>query len=367
MVISMRLKNEEELNKIYCNNRFNCLTITKVYREDKKWMCSCICDCGSECVKALNKVISGHTKTCGGKTHLIERGKRHSEYFQSHPEITTNAGKKISKWYVDNPDKVEIRSRNHKQWWIDNKYLSDKINEDKSSRYKEKRKSLKYTSLLEIIEPSYVDDLVSGNIKGVDYIKTLCPLCKEYGTHRLCDIYRLNNDSLKYDKPLLCSKCQSLKSSYPEKEIEEFIDTFYIGECVRNNRTILSGKELDLYYPEKKIAIEFNGDYWHSEKFKDKDYHYSKLKKCYDSGILLVSIFESYWYNDKENIKQYLFNLFNNKEHPLSFDSNFIDLNYPPPWLLRTSIDEALDSSYNEFSKGRRIFTCGKILNNYLV
>ena len=33
----------------------------------------------------------------------------------------------------------------------------------------------------------------------------------------------------------------------------------------RNDRTVLLGKELDFYIPDKKYAFEIDGLYWHSE------------------------------------------------------------------------------------------------------
>ena len=43
-----------------------------------------------------------------------------------------------------------------------------------------------------------------------------------------------------------------------------------VGECnvIQNDRTILeSGREVDIYVPHQRIAIEYNGLVWHSEKF----------------------------------------------------------------------------------------------------
>ena len=67
----------------------------------------------------------------------------------------------------------------------------------------------------------------------------------------------------------------------------------------------------------KKIAIEFNGDYWHDENHKPRDYHYNKFNLCREKNILLVSIFESEWNNRKDDIKQYLLDLFSCRENSL--------------------------------------------------
>jgi GR25 family glycosyltransferase involved in LPS biosynthesis len=61
----------------------------------------------------------------------------------------------------------------------------------------------------------------------------------------------------------------------------------------------IENHELDIYIPEMNLAIEFNGLYWHSELFKDKNYHYNKWKLCQDNTIRLVTICEDDW-----NLKQ---------------------------------------------------------------
>ena len=57
--------------------------------------------------------------------------------------------------------------------------------------------------------------------------------------------------------------------------------------------------EIDLYYPEQKFGIEFNGDYWHSELQKDTLYHQRKSLMASKAGVHLVQIFEYEWKNDK--------------------------------------------------------------------
>ena len=80
--------------------------------------------------------------------------------------------------------------------------------------------------------------------------------------------------------------------SYGEQELYELFPTEF-----RNVRDVIF-KELDLYYPEEKIAIEFNGDYWHSTKRPlEKNYHYNKFTACYNKGIRLVQIYEHMWKN----------------------------------------------------------------------
>ena len=93
-------------------------------------------------------------------------------------------------------------------------------------------------------------------------------------------------------------------TSILEKSIVSFINEIYDGKIIENDRSILSPLELDIVIPEKKIAIEFNGIYWHSEQMKnDQKYHLNKTLKCEEVGYKLIHIWEYDWINPvKQNI-----------------------------------------------------------------
>ena len=48
----------------------------------------------------------------------------------------------------------------------------------------------------------------------------------------------------------------------------------------------------------------------HDENHKPKDYHFNKFKLCKDKNIRLVSIYESDWFNKRDNIINLLKNIF---------------------------------------------------------
>lgn len=83
-------------------------------------------------------------------------------------------------------------------------------------------------------------------------------------------------------------------SSYEEELKRELNNIYFIKD-----RTILNGQEIDLYSPEHKIGIEFNGNYWHSDKFKDKYYHKNKSLKAKENGVFLYHIFEYEWMDSR--------------------------------------------------------------------
>lgn len=104
-----------------------------------------------------------------------------------------------------------------------------------------------------------------------------------------------------------CPKCAFEERdiiSKSEKEIYDFVCSIFNKELVeQSNRNVLDKKELDIYVPSKKFAIEYNGIFWHSSKFKDYKYHYNKTKECMKKDIFLFHVFEDQWQNKKEIIK----------------------------------------------------------------
>jgi very-short-patch-repair endonuclease len=74
-----------------------------------------------------------------------------------------------------------------------------------------------------------------------------------------------------------------------------------------NNRfkSELGTYELDFYLPEKKIGIELNGNYYHSQNGggKDRKYHINKLDAVNSIGIELIQIFEDEWIKKFDIVK----------------------------------------------------------------
>lgn len=91
-----------------------------------------------------------------------------------------------------------------------------------------------------------------------------------------------------------CPKCASSGPSTPELEILEFVKTLD-PEAVGSARDVIPPQELDIYSEKHRIAIEFNGLYFHSELFRDQKYHLGKLLSCREKGVDLIQVFEDEW------------------------------------------------------------------------
>jgi hypothetical protein len=95
------------------------------------------------------------------------------------------------------------------------------------------------------------------------------------------------------------------RSSY-EYELSEWLTSISIEHTMNSN--LISPLKLDIFIPSHKLAIEFNGLWWHNELFKDKNYHINKTKMCGDKGVSLLHIWEDDWLNRKDVYKSIILN-----------------------------------------------------------
>lgn len=94
-----------------------------------------------------------------------------------------------------------------------------------------------------------------------------------------------------------CPRCAH-QVSRPEGELYAYLlGVLPKGTVVRRNvRDVIGPHELDLFVPEYRLAIEFNGTYWHSHAKKpDERYHQKKALACARAGVKLVHVYEHLW------------------------------------------------------------------------
>ena len=101
---------------------------------------------------------------------------------------------------------------------------------------------------------------------------------------------------------ILCPYCMS-RSNF-ETSVEQELKNLNL-EFQVNTRKIISPYELDFYISKYNLAIECNGDYWHSiehnEKWKGNKFrHLDKYLMCKEKGIRLIQIPESEWFSNKD-------------------------------------------------------------------
>lgn len=181
----------------------------------------------------------------------------------------------------------------------------------------------------------------------------------------------------------ICRKCHPLSSG--EDELFDYIKSLNPNLTIkRHTKSIIKPQEIDIYIPELKLAIEFNGVYWHSTKhILEKNYHLNKTKACEEKGIWLIHIWEWDWIKNKDKVKLFLKDLILNNKLDLdtskpiarSLIANISELLSKYGYTVK-SIDETLSSIFvdgntmqqfekqNENNSLLEIFDCGTITLN---
>jgi len=313
--LSMRGLNYKEID-ITDESIFLCRKCAKKYFNLKKY--------GVENISQLESVKEAKRQTC-----LKNFG---VEYPQQNKKIQKKTkSNNLKKYNVTNPAKLEENKKKQVQTKIE-KY--GRVNLQKESPFcrKEVREKSKQTMIKRYgFENPFANEEIKKKISQ-NHFMTYLPVIKKRLQQQqveLLDDYkglRIKDKDIYYNfKCLICntefkssihSRVPRCPTCFPkfisraEKEIENFIKTIYSGKIIENDRTVLEGKELDIYLPNKKIAIEFDGLYWHSEnQGKNKNYHLNKTKVCNEKGIYLIHIFEDEWSDKQEIVKSRLSHL----------------------------------------------------------
>jgi hypothetical protein len=259
-----------------------------------------------------NGELSRPTRNKLGKDTKDKIAKSVSEYAQNNPEKLSERGKLAHKsaksagnWEhpmerlkVNDPEKYARCLEQSKE-------TIKKANEERSKKLKKaiEEKIAEYNLVL-------IDETKTEQSKLWLYT-LLCKNCdtefkftRQYFTDSKCT-------------SKICPTCYPRKSnvSKSEAEIFEYVTTL-CDQAISNDRTILNGREIDIYCPNEKLAIEFNGLYWHSESVlthtgRDKLSDYLKYKTLKEQGIQLITIFEDEWINRPSVVKSILRSKFN--------------------------------------------------------
>jgi len=224
------------------------------------------------------------------ETNLKKWGVEHNSQSKqlNQKRIETN----LIKYGVANPyQNPEIREKSKRtlleKWGVDHPRKSDEINN------KIKMKTIdNHNSFFELSDsPVRVIDIT-------DMFILSCQNCSQ-----TFSIYKSTFSARKRFDEVICTICNppSPNKSLAENYLFDFISNLYSGEIIQNKK--IDGKEIDIYLPDLNLGIEFNGVYWHSSKFRDKNYHQKKRKHFENLGINLIQIWEDDWNFKKEIVK----------------------------------------------------------------
>jgi hypothetical protein len=239
--------------------------------------------------------------------YILEECKKSllEKYGVDHYSKTDEFNKKVietclERYGVENPMqclfiKNKVKISNLERYGVDHYSKTDKYKVD--SKHKKERNT--YKKFLDLLKKEY--HVLSYSNEQFKILHDKCNSEFEIYKGLVIARNRLNI--------CICTVCNpvGVQSSFFESEIRSFLDDEKIKYEVKN-RTILGGRELDIYIPNLNISIEANGLYWHSELFKSKNYHLNKTLDCLSSGIKLLHIWEDDWKNKRDIVKSIILN-----------------------------------------------------------
>lgn len=97
----------------------------------------------------------------------------------------------------------------------------------------------------------------------------------------------------------------NIEISKGQQQLTDYIRSLGF-RVITNDRTLIHPKEVDILIPDKKLAIEYCGLYWHNELFVDKNYHLYKLQNVKNAGYDLITVFEDEWILNEDIVKSVL-------------------------------------------------------------
>lgn len=117
--------------------------------------------------------------------------------------------------------------------------------------------------------------------------------------------------------------------SKPEKELSDFIRSVVKCDVYTNDRTLLNHREIDVYLPDMKLAFEYNGLFWHSDFIiEDTSFHSRKWKDCYSQEVVLFSVWDNKWYDNRDLVTAHITNILSPFNPMYYYDCDVIEVDF---------------------------------------
>lgn len=133
--------------------------------------------------------------------------------------------------------------------------------------------------------------------RSIDKITIVCPTHGEF--YQRPDMHTNEGHG--------CPKCSCSLPSKQETQVFNLVQSI-APDAKQSVRSVIPPQELDIVVPSHKVAIEFNGIWWHSEKYRDNKYHLLKRQQTEKAGYRLISIREDLWNERRSQIENIICN-----------------------------------------------------------
>jgi hypothetical protein len=261
-------------------------------------------------VKQTKKIRYGDENYNNREKSIMTSQKKHGvdNYTNREKAKKTSLLKYNDEYYNNQKKAIET---NLNEFGVEYYMMSDEFKEKSNNTNLEKYGVSSYVKTLDYKQKMYnktkinYAEKLSISLDDINYDGHVVEISNYCSEHKSFEInkYLLKNRIL-YGVENVCTICNPIseQSSIKENELKLFIFSLNIN-FIENDRIILNGKEIDIYLPDYKLGIEFDGLYWHSDKFIIDDYHINKSEECKKKGIQLLHIFEDEWIYKKEIVK----------------------------------------------------------------
>lgn len=255
----------------------------------------------------------------GNRTKIIIICKIHGEFSQvpnSHlsqkagcPHCTPEKRKKtyIRTYGVDNISKLDCVKNKKKEtclvnYGVDNPQknhiIKNKTEKTNLDRYGAKSPTQKHIidKLQLLNDKNYISELYNNRNTALEIANKL-GVCQ-----RTVLNYMISND---IDR-------NTYTVSSHEIQLQNFLIENNI-EFVSSDRKAIKPKELDIYIPSRKLAIELNGVYWHSldastDVPDNRKKHINKMEACLENEIELLQFNDTEWIYKQDIVKSMILN-----------------------------------------------------------
>ncbi len=222
----------------------------------------------------------------------------------------------IVDWRILDPEKAKLRDKNQSETMI-SKYNNGELTPWNKGKTKETD-----DRLLEISKkissamldkqgtntrrhtPEKLLEIISEHKDKFDLVT---PLTDYQNKYQRLDFRCVKCDKLSQKNLMMLATCPVCFHCHPKEskaqiEIFEFVKSL-APDAVSSDRTMIAPKELDVYVPSKRLGIEYDGLYFHSEEFLADDYAYNKANLAAQNNISLFGIFEDEWRDKQDLVK----------------------------------------------------------------
>ena len=259
----------------HCGTEYVC-GFNKQVREYRKW-CSAKCQASDpECVAGskATRIARDGTATY----HGVEKAK------------ATRIAKNLGKWHAEDFGQ-KVKQAKISKGYASNWVNAEKAKSTKLERYgcscfnnaaksKITRKTNFYATLSESrnIAPAFtLEEYLAGDKNTVFEWK--CLRCGTVFSSRFNYNFKCGRQTEDHVRCPTCFPHEKIETSEEETELFDFARSV-APDAVRSDRSVIYPRELDVYIPSKRLALEFDGLYWHNDENKPNSYHLDKTNAC---------------------------------------------------------------------------------------